>query len=108
MATYMVQCTYTAAAWSAMVKNPQDRGEIVGKALEKMGGKMLGYWMTFGDYDVVAIAEMPDDISMAAFSMAVAAGGACSTFKTTALLTAKQAVQAMKKTAKTGYKPPKK
>lgn len=105
MATYMVQCSYTTAAWSAMVKNPQNRGEIVGKVLEKIGGKMTGFWMSFGEYDVVAIAEMPDNVSMASFAMAVAAGGACSSFKTTVLLTAKEGIQALKKAGKTGYKP---
>ena len=105
MALYMVQASYTADSWSAMVKNPQDRGEIVGRVIEKMGGKMIGFWLTFGDYDLVSIAEMPDDVTMAAFAIAVAAGGACSSFKTTALLSGSDGMRAMKKAGKTAYKP---
>ena len=42
----------------------------------------------FGDYDLIGVVDMPDSISAAAFSMAVAAGGACKSVKTTPLLTA--------------------
>ena len=59
----------------------------------------------FGDYDLIGVVDMPDSISAAAFSMAVAAGGACKSVKTTPLLTAGEGIEAMKKAAVCGYRP---
>jgi uncharacterized protein with GYD domain len=49
--------------------------------------------------------EMPDNVSAAAFSMAISAGGACKHVKTTPLLKVEDAMDAMKKAGKCGYKP---
>ena len=59
----------------------------------------------FGDYDLIGVVDMPDSISAAAFSMAVAAGGACKSVKTTPLLTTGEGIEAMKKAAACGYRP---
>jgi uncharacterized protein with GYD domain len=88
-----------------MIKKPQDRVEAVRKAVEKLGGKVGSFWMTFGDYDLVGILEMPDNASAAAFAMAVAAGGACKNVKTTPLLSIAEGLEAMKKAGNSGYKP---
>jgi uncharacterized protein with GYD domain len=88
-----------------MIKKPQDRVEAVRKAVEKLGGKVGSFWMTFGDYDLVGILEMPDNASAAAFAMAVAAGGACKNVKTTPLLSIQEGLEAMKKAGNSGYKP---
>ena len=60
---------------------------------------MVGGWYCFGDYDIVIIADVPNDESMAAIAMAVAAGGAVKAGKTTVLMTGTEAIGAMKKTA---------
>jgi uncharacterized protein with GYD domain len=54
---------------------------------------------------VIGILEMPDNATMAAFALAIGAGGACSKVKTTALLTSIEAKEAMEKASTTGYKP---
>jgi uncharacterized protein with GYD domain len=105
MALYLLEVSYTSAALAALVKNPEDRGKVVSKAAKKLGGKLNGAWFTFGDSDVIAILEMPDNASMAALSLAVGAGGACSKVKTTALLSVSEGVTAMEKASTTGYKP---
>ncbi|MEP6962675.1 MAG: GYD domain-containing protein [Acidobacteriota bacterium] len=105
MATYMTQVTYTSEAWAAMVKHPQDRAEIVGKAMEKMGGRMLGFWWSFGEQDAFVVFEMPDEVSAAAFMIAIAAGGACSNVKTTAVLSPADAQKAVKKAKASAYRP---
>ena len=56
--------------------------------------------------DVVVIAEMPDNVSMAALSMAVSAAGAISEFKTTVLLSMEEAMEAMRRAGSVGYRPP--
>jgi uncharacterized protein with GYD domain len=90
-----------------MIKNPQDRAAAVRPIIERMGGKLHGLWLTFGKYDVVAIAEMPDNVSAAALSMAIGASGGMSDYRTTPLLTVAEATEAMKKAGKVGYQPPK-
>jgi uncharacterized protein with GYD domain len=63
--------------------------------------------LSFGEDDVVAICELPDNVSAAAFSLAVSAGGALKTSKTTPLMTFEEGIEAMKKAPKAGYRPPK-
>ena len=106
MAHFLLQVAYTSEAWANMLKNPQDRIAIVSKYVESLGGKLEGGWLSFGDYDTVAILDMPDDASAAAFSMAVAAGGACKSVKTTPLLSVQEGIEAEKKAAKVGYVAP--
>lgn len=100
MPLYMYQAAYTSQSWAAQLKNPQNRIETVGRqACEAVGGKMIGGWYCFGDYDFVLIADVPDNESMSAIALAVAAGGALKSGKTTVLMSGAQAVEAMKKTA---------
>jgi uncharacterized protein with GYD domain len=106
MAHYLVQVAYTPEAWATMVKNPQDRIEGVRPTVERLGGTMLEGWLSFGEYDIVGICEMPDNVSAAAFSMAASAGGALKAFKTTPLLSMSEATEAMKRAGGASYEPP--
>lgn len=105
MATYMLQVAYSSAALSALIGNPQNREEAVRKPIEKLGGKIIGFWHSFGEYDTVGIIEMPDTISIAAYAIAVAAGGSVKAQRTTPLFSAEEGMAAMKKAATSGYKP---
>jgi len=105
MPSYLLQVSYSAEAMAALIKRPQNRGEAVRKSIEKLGGTIGGYWLSFGDYDVVAIIEMPDNVSAAAFALAAAAGGGCKSVKTTPLLSAEDGMAAMQKAGTSGYKP---
>jgi uncharacterized protein with GYD domain len=105
MATYLIEVSYTSAALAALVKEPQDRLQVVSKSVKKLGGKVHGFWFAFGDSDVIGLLDMPDNASMAAFALAIGAGGACSKVKTTALLSPDEGKSAMKKVPKSGYKP---
>jgi uncharacterized protein with GYD domain len=104
----MYQAAYTGESWAAQLKNPQNRVETVGRqACEAVGGKMVGGWYCFGDYDIVLVVDVPDNASMSAIALAIAAGGAVKASKTTVLMTGTECVNAMKKAdavAKT-YKP---
>ncbi len=108
MALYMYQAAYTAESWAAQLKNPQNRAESVGRAVCKAaGGKLVGGWYCFGEYDLMIIADMPDAESMAAVALAIGAGGAVKSAKTTALMSGAEGVAAMTKAASVagGYKP---
>ncbi|MBV9083462.1 MAG: GYD domain-containing protein [Acidobacteriaceae bacterium] len=105
MAQFLVEAAYTSQSWAALVNNPQDRGQIIQAAVEKLGGKIERAWLSFGDYDAVVIVDMPDSVSAAAFAMAISAGGSCRSVKTIPLLTAQEGLEAMKKAANCGYRP---
>lgn len=106
MPVYLVQLSYTPEGWAALAKSPQDRIDKGARpAVEGLGGKVVDGWLSFGEYDVVAIVELPSNIDAAAFSIAVTAGGAIKSFKTTPLLTMTDAVQAMEKAGGSAYKP---
>jgi uncharacterized protein with GYD domain len=106
MAYFLLQGTYTPESWKSLINKPVDRVEVVRKVIEKLGGKVEGAWFAFGDYDVVMIMQMPDNISAAAFSLAIAASGAFKAHKTTPLMTIADGIEAMKKAAGAGYQPP--
>lgn len=89
-----------------MVKNPQNRIEAVRPVIEKLGGSIEGAWLAFGEYDVVAIFQLPDNVSAAAFSVAASVGGAVKAIKTTPLLTWDEGADAMRKVGEIGYRPP--
>jgi uncharacterized protein with GYD domain len=103
MPSYLVQASYTVEALQALMKKPQDRTKVVSMAVEKLGGKLIGLWLSFGDQDIVAIMELPNNISAAAIALAIAAGGALKSTKTTPLLTIDQGISALKKAASSGY-----
>jgi uncharacterized protein with GYD domain len=104
MPSYLFQTSYTVEALAALVKNPQNRTEVVRKSIEKLGGKLVGFWLAFGDYDVVTVVEMPDNVSAAAMALAVAASGTAKNVKTTPLLSVEDGVAALKKAGSSGYK----
>jgi uncharacterized protein with GYD domain len=105
MPHYLVQVSYTAEGWAALLKKPQNRIEAVRPAVEKLGGKIEGAWFAFGESDVIVVLDMPDNTSAAALAMAFASGGACKSCKTTPLLTIEDGLEALKQGAKAGYKP---
>jgi len=106
MPHYLLQAAYTHDAWAAMVKSPQNRLDAVRPVVEKLGGKIDGGWLSFGEYDVVLICQLPSNVSAAAFSMAASAGGAVKAVKTTPLMSIDEAMEAMRKAGGAGYRPP--
>ena len=106
MAYYLVQVAYTPEAWSALIRHPHDRIAALRPVLDKLGGRIESSYFAFGEYDIVAILDMPASVDAAAFSLAATAGGALKALKTTPLLTAAEGVEAMQKAATLGYEPP--
>lgn len=106
MPYYLVQTAYTPEACAAMVKSPQDRLEPIRQVVERLGGKLLSMYMSFGEYDVVGLAEMADNVSAAAFSLAISAGGGVKAVKTTPLMTTQEGAEAFRKAGQAGYRPP--
>ncbi len=98
MPLYMYQAAYTPESWAAQMKDPQNRVETVGRQVcESVGGKLVGAWLCFGEYDLIIIADVPNNESMAAIALAVGAAGAIKASKTTVLITGTEGVGALEK-----------
>ena len=106
MAIYMLQGAYTSEAWAAQIRNPQNRIELVRPVIEGQGGKLLSVYYAFGEYDMIAIVEFPDNVSVSAVTLAMAGGGAFKAQKTTVLLSIEEGLEAMRRASGTGYRPP--
>ena len=73
---------------------------------ESLGGKLIGFWFAFGEYDGVYLMEAQDNATAAALAMAVGGSGALSRVETTVLLDTDEAQEAMRKAASATYRPP--
>jgi uncharacterized protein with GYD domain len=75
MPIYITQGRYARDALKGMVARPEDRSEQVARLVTKAGGRLIGFYLTFGAYDFLAIIEMPGEMQMASALMAAASGG---------------------------------
>ncbi len=57
------------------VKNAPARFQASKKLAESMGGKILGLYVTMGEYDVIAVTEGPGDETAAAAALSIASKG---------------------------------
>jgi uncharacterized protein with GYD domain len=57
------------------IKGAPQRIEQAIKVFEKMGGKLLGFYAITGEYDLVAIGEMPNDETALTFVLGLTALG---------------------------------
>ena len=104
MSRYMVKVSYSVAGLQGIMKEgAEHRRAFIAKMVAGMGGSLESFDFGFGETDVYAICEMPDDESAAAVAMAVGASGAgsCQTVK---LMTAAQVDRA--RGIQTGYQAP--
>jgi uncharacterized protein with GYD domain len=106
MAYYLIQAAFTPEAWAKLVKSPQDRRQAVAPMVEKLGGRLENYWISFGEYDSVVVVQVPDNVTAAALSLAASSSGALKAIKTTPLMTMEEGMEAMRKAAAAGYRPP--
>jgi uncharacterized protein with GYD domain len=106
MPLYLGRFSYTTDAMKALLSEPQDRSAAAREVADSLGGKLLGFWYAFGEFDGVFLMEAPDNASAAALAMAVGAGGALSEVETTVLLDMDEAQDAMRKAAAATYRPP--
>jgi len=106
MAPYSLQAAYTPLGWAALLKNPRHRLEAITPVVERLGGTVVNGWLMFGEYDLLVICELPDNVSAAALSMAISAGGAVKAVKIVPLMTLEDGLEAMGKAKTAEYAPP--
>jgi uncharacterized protein with GYD domain len=104
VAKYLYQASYTTEGVKGLLKDGgTSRRGAIKKMTEALGGTMEVFYYAFGGDDVYLIVEVPDNVTAAAASLAVAASGAVN-IKTTVLLTPEEIDAAAQKTV--AYRPP--
>lgn len=108
MPVFITYASYSQAGVKGMLGKPEDRSGPVKALLEKVGGRLLSFYITTGSNDVVVITEVPDGTDAVAIGMAVAASGAISRVETVRAWSASDFVAITEKAAAlTGaYTPP--
>lgn len=107
MSLYMTQFAYTAEAWKALVKKPEDRAAVFAEHAEKLGGRMISLYYCMGEYDGVVLFEAPDEQTAASILFTAISPGHLKATRTTALLTVEQTMEAMRKANSESYPGPK-
>ena len=106
MPLYLMRFSYTPEAWSRLIKQPEDRRDVARAVVEQLGGKLHGFWYGFGEHDGYVLIEAPDNVSAAAFSVGIAAGGSLRSAETTPLLTVEETIEMLEKARSLPYRSP--
>jgi uncharacterized protein with GYD domain len=104
MPKYLFQASYVGEGLKGLLREGgSKRRETVGQTIKGMGGTLECFFYAFGEDDVFAIADLPDNVSTAALALLINASGAVK-LKTTVLMTPEEVDQATKKSI--DYRPP--
>jgi len=74
MTTYVMLTQWTEQGMR-QIKNSPKRLDTAKRALEEMGGSFKAFYMTMGDYDIVAVYDAPDDAVAARFTLVLGMQG---------------------------------
>jgi uncharacterized protein with GYD domain len=97
MPLFITRGNYTREAMVGMTARPEDRTEAVAKLLASVGGKLHGYYITFGEYDFLLIGEAPNEKDLLAALIVAAGSGGVTNVNTTLAVTAADAKGAFAK-----------
>ncbi len=104
MSKYLFSAKYTVDGMKGVMKEGgSKRREAADQAIRSVGGKLESLYYTFGEHDVVGIADIPDQVSAVALSAAINSSGT-TMIMLTPLITVEEVDQAAKKM--TQYRPP--
>jgi uncharacterized protein with GYD domain len=82
---------YSESAIKGMLAKPEDRSAAVAKLIEQAGGKLLAWYMLFGEYDWMTVYEMPSGKEAAAAILTAAGAGAVTDTRTMLAMTGAEA-----------------
>jgi uncharacterized protein with GYD domain len=74
MPTYISLIQYTQQGAAAIKESPT-RLDVARRAAQALGGEIKEWFLTLGQYDAIAIIEMPNEESLAQLVLALAAAG---------------------------------
>jgi uncharacterized protein with GYD domain len=72
--TYISMLRYTQQGITT-AKNAPARVDAAREAYRKAGGELIAIYLTIGQYDLVVVAEMPNDEAVARMALALGAQG---------------------------------
>jgi uncharacterized protein with GYD domain len=97
MPKYLLQANYVGQGVSGLLaEGGTARRAAAEKAIQSVGGTLESFYYAFGETDAYVITEVPDNASMAAIALTIAASGAV-TVKTVVLMTPEEVDGAVKK-----------
>jgi uncharacterized protein with GYD domain len=77
MAKYLVKASYTKEGTQGLLKEGgAARRAAIQKLIESLGGKLEAFYFTYGEEDVLVIADLPDVSTGLALSLAANSSGA--------------------------------
>ena len=86
MTTFITQARFTKEGFNGMIAAPEDRAEIVSRLIAEVGGKLIAYYLTSGEYDILLIFEGPSyEDTVPALIVAAAESGVADLKTVTAL-----------------------
>jgi len=97
MTFYLIQAKVSQDTMRALVDRPEDRLLTTTRFVRSVGGRLHNYFFSFGDFDIVLLLELPDNVSAASLAMTLAASGSVTEIETTVLFTMSEAIAAMEK-----------
>lgn len=106
MPKYLAHGSYTVEGIRGLIKvGGSSRRAHFQQNIENLGGKLEVFYYAFGGDDIYAIVDLPDNVSSAAISLALNAGGGFRN-SITVLMTPEEIDEASKKVTLVGYRPP--
>src|SRR6476660_2286666 len=107
MAKYLIEASYSQMGLKGVIKDGgTGRRAVVEAAVKALGGHLDSFYFAFGTSDIYAIVDAPDNITAAAFALAVGGTGVAAHLKTIVLLTPAEVDKAAKKSSTSGYRAP--
>ena len=104
MSKYLITGSYTIEGVKGLMRDGgSGRRTAVETMMSKLGGRLEALYFAFGENDVYAVVDVPDNQTATAFALAVNQSGAVN-IRTTVLLTPEEVDEAIRK--QVDYRPP--
>jgi len=78
MQTYIIMANYTQKGIESIRQSPE-RLEASKVAFQAMGADIKAFYLTTGDFDMIIVVEVPDDITLAKLVLSIGSRGAVRT-----------------------------
>ena len=99
MPKYLFQGSYSLEGVKGLLKDGgSKRRAAAEQVVQGLGGKLETFYFAFGGSDFFAIADLPDNVSSPALSLAVDAAGGAANLSTVVLISPEEMDQATQKT----------
>ncbi len=105
MQRYLIQVKYDQTSARGLIAQPQDRRPQAAAIMEKLGGRLIDFYFTFGTWDAAILVELACDTHALAVAIADVAGGIRDT-QVTRLLSMDEAMEAMRIAGQLDYQSP--